>query len=115
MNRLSSEVKIFDFVTRIQKNQDIITAINLPDTNPGTPILVLGKCNVRSIFRQFKATPNPKLGGTADPTTLFDKIEFFYLVGSIVIGRDHNYSRSIFGECGKVRESRTDPFNAAIQ
>src|SRR5258708_31585274 len=99
MNRLSSEVKILDFVTTIQRNQDIITPINLPDTNPGILVLVLGKCNVRSIFRQFKGKPIRKLGGPADLTTLFDKIEFFYLVGRPQVGRDHNYSRSIFGEC----------------
>src|SRR5258708_38426406 len=114
MNRLSSEVKILDFATTIQRNRDIITAISLRNTNPGIPVLVLGKCNVRPIFRQFKG-PLLKLGGPTDLTTLFDKIEFFYLALAGPPGRDHNYSRSIFGECGKVRGSRTDPFNAAIK
>src|SRR6266436_6025126 len=99
MNRLSSEVKILDFAATIQRNRDIITGISFPDTNPGILVLVLGKCNVRSIFRQFKG-PILKLGGPADLTTLFDKIEFLYLVGTFQVGRDHNYSRSIFGECG---------------
>src|SRR5258708_25070440 len=104
MNLLSSEVKILDLTTT-QRNGDIITAVSLPDTNPNIPVLVLRKCNVRSIFRQCKSMIGPVIArdGPPDPTTLFDKVEFCYPMGvseEVVGQRDHNYFRSIFGECG---------------
>src|SRR5258708_25749407 len=106
MSRLPSEVKIPDSTTK--RNGDIVTAIGLPDTNPGIAVLVLRKCNVRSMFRQFKGKPIIVLGGPPDSTTLFDKVEFFYLVGNlpvavgqeILVLQDHNYTRPIFSECG---------------
>src|SRR5260221_8352363 len=105
MSRLPGEVKIADFTHTTQRNRSIITAVSLPDTNPGIPVLVLSKCNVRSIFRQFKRIGVIMRGGplAVDLTTLFDKIEFFHMVGNLVVGpvpRDHNYTTPIFGECG---------------
>src|SRR6266436_4209426 len=101
MSRLPSEVKIPDFRTT-QRNGGIIAAVSLPDTNPGTHVLVLSKCNIRSIFRQFKRIEVIAWGGPADRTVLFDKVEFFYMVGNLVVGllrRDHNYTTLVFSEC----------------
>src|SRR5258707_13708294 len=102
MSRLPSEVKIADFTRTTQRNGGIIAAVSLPDTNPGILVLVLSKCNVRSIFRQFKRIVVIVWGGPADRTVLFDEVEFFYTVGTLVVGplrRDHNYTTLIFGEC----------------
>src|SRR5258708_4037088 len=103
MNRLSSEVKILDFAITTERNGDMVTAVSLPDTNP--TVLVLRKCNVRSIFRQCKRIGVIAWGGPPDLTSLFDKVEFCYLIGiriekQVARLRDHNYFRSIFGECG---------------
>src|SRR5258708_38586647 len=105
MNQLSSEVKILDFAITAERNGDIVTAVSLPDTNP--TVLVLRKCNVRSIFRQCKRIGVIAWSGPPDLTSLFDKVEFCYLIGNrvarenrVVRLRDHNYFRSIFGECG---------------
>src|SRR5258708_4859614 len=100
MSRLPSEVKIGDFASTTQRNGDIITVVSLPDTNSGIP---LSKCNIRSIFRQFKGILVIVRSGPPDLTTLFDKVEFFYPVGNPgqVLGgpQDHNYTTPIFGEC----------------
>src|SRR5258705_4310570 len=102
MNRLSGEVKIFDFAITTERNGDMATAVSLPDTNP--TVLVLRKCNVRSIFRQCKRIGVIAWGGPPDLTSLFDKVEFCYPIGNREkLGarlRDYNYFRSIFGECG---------------
>src|SRR5258708_38402980 len=102
MNRLSSEVKILDFAITTERNGDIVTAVSLPDTN--LTVLVLRKCNVRSIFRQCKRIGVIAWGGLPVLTSLFDKVEFCYPIGNRAKRgaqlRDHNYFRSIFGECG---------------
>src|SRR6266436_5102772 len=101
MSRLPSEVKIPDFRTT-QRNGGIIAAVSLPDTNPCTPVLVLSKCNIRSIFRQFKRIEVIAWDGPADRTVLFDKVDFFYMVEDLMVGplrRDHNYTTLIFGKC----------------
>src|SRR5258705_12561644 len=78
MSRLPSEVKIADFVSTTQRNGDIITAISLPNANPGIVVLVLRKCYIRSIFRQFERIATIARGGPAYLTILFDKVKFFY-------------------------------------
>src|SRR5258705_4198404 len=99
MNRLSGEVKIFDFAITTERNGAIVTAVSLPDTN--LTVLVLRKCNVRSIFRQCKRIGIIAWGGLPVLTSLFDKVEFCYPIGNrAAIGnrarlRDHNYFRSI--------------------
>src|SRR6266478_3130041 len=102
MSRLPSEVKITDFARTTQRNGDIIAAASLPDTNPGTHVHVLSKCNIRSIFRQCKRIEVIPWGDPADRTILFDKVDFFYMVGNLVVGplrRDHNYTTLIYGKC----------------
>src|SRR5260221_4440826 len=108
MSRLPSEVKIADFPSTTQRNGDIITAISLPNANPGILVLVLRKCYIRSIFRQFERIAIIAGGGPAYLTIPFDKVKFFYTVGNFlwpateVVGevqRDHNYTKPIFGEC----------------
>src|SRR6266436_5107502 len=83
MSRLPSEVKIEDFSRTTQRDGGIIAAVSLPDTNPGTHVLALSKCNIRSIFRQFKMIAVIAWDGPADRTVLFDKVDFFYMVGKI--------------------------------
>src|SRR6266436_6227690 len=106
MSRLPSEVKITDFTRTTQRNGGIIAAVSPPDTNPGIHVLALSKCNIRSIFRQFKRIAVIVWSGPADRTVLFDKVEFFYMVGNLVVGplrRDHNYTTLIFGKCSEAR------------
>src|SRR5258708_7740893 len=98
MNRLSSEVKILDCAITTERNGDMVTVVSLPDTNP--TVLVLRKCDVRSIFRQCKRIEAIAWGGLPDLTSLFDQVEFCYPIGIGNRLRDHNYFRSIFGECG---------------
>src|SRR6266436_6944226 len=104
MSRLPSEVKIGDFASTTQRNGEIITTVNLPDTNSGIP---LSKCNIRSIFRQLERILVIVRGGLPDLTTLFDKVEFFYPVGNPLgqfpVPRNHNYTTPVFGECGEAR------------
>src|SRR6266481_2879449 len=103
MSRLPSEVKIADFARTTQRNGGIIAAVSLPDTNPGIHVLALSKCNIRSIVRQFKTRIEViAWDGPADRAVLFDKVEFFYMVGNLaarLLERDHNYTTLIFGEC----------------
>src|SRR5258707_14455801 len=99
MSLLLSEVKIGDFAIITQRKGDIIAAVSLPDTNSG---ISLSKCNIRSIFRQFKRILVIVRSGPPDLTTLFDKVEFFYPVGNpgpVLVPQDHNYATPIFGEC----------------
>src|SRR5260370_2371653 len=88
-----------DFAHTTQRNRDIITAVSVPDTNPGIPVLVLSKCNIRSIFRQFQRIAVIARGGPVGLTILFDKVKFSYLVGNVVPVRPyHNHTTPIFGE-----------------
>src|SRR5260370_18894629 len=97
MSRLPSEVKVSDFPSPTQTNGEIITAVSPPDANPGIRVLVLSKCNIRSILRQFKGIVFIEHGGPADLTTLFDKVEFCYLAGihpfATPLLKDHTYTR----------------------